>query len=369
LLFQVLNYDSVTVCDGVLKEIQCPPAENIHVLQGFYGKWRNHDCKGERADPDNLPTCRQERSKTLGIVRDLCHGQNTCTLVADKSVYGQPCPDNKAYLYMTFFCMKNGQKLVHHKSHDQKEVVTVPSHGYIVREEKVRWEEERRKKERDDAKREELVKLKNPNLLNPNPQPESGKQSEEEQHDNKQSINRHRLAKKPATIELNVKDSTPMFSSVEEAVKIENSLDSNSENENKTKHAVKAETRTLNKTSEESPKYKIVDVTQESLLNKEKSMIVDYILKSRIPTHKNHKKVSKVEGDKNTPKHHEREKIHRHESPEPSPAVNIKKKVVSTIKETSEDVIYPYNKLDAISTQLEREGDIILSFPEIYGNF
>ncbi|XP_002169231.4 uncharacterized protein LOC100215668 [Hydra vulgaris] len=130
----VLNYDSVTVCDGMAKQIQCPGKENIHVLQGFYGKWRNRNCKGDAPDPLNYPTCRIPRGRATAIVKQLCQGQNTCKLISDKSIYGNPCPRTIPYLYVTFFCMAPGQKLFHQKTLFNEEVVTVPSHGFVVSE-------------------------------------------------------------------------------------------------------------------------------------------------------------------------------------------------------------------------------------------
>ena len=153
--FLVLNYDSVTVCDGMAKKIQCPKNENIHVLQGFYGKWRNHDCHGESADPDNLPTCSEDRKKSTGIARDRCQGNNSCKLIADRSIFGEPCKQIPAYLYVTFFCMAPGQKLHHQRTEYNQEVVTVPSHGFVVEELKHNVSEMKEKNE--EAKKTTLL--------------------------------------------------------------------------------------------------------------------------------------------------------------------------------------------------------------------
>ena len=124
------------------KQIQCPGKENIHVLQGFFGKWRNRNCKGDAPDPENYPTCRIPRGRVTAIVKQLCQGQNTCKLISDKSIYGNPCPRTKPYLYVTFFCMAPGQKLNHQKTKFNEEVVTVPSHGFVVSETRHHLEEE-----------------------------------------------------------------------------------------------------------------------------------------------------------------------------------------------------------------------------------
>ena len=315
-----------------MKEIQCPVGENIHVLQGFYGKWRNHDCKGEKVDPDNLPTCRQKQSETLGIVRDICHGKNSCSLVADKSVYGEPCPDNKAYLYMTFFCMRNGQKLMHQKNENNEEVVTVPSHGYIVREEKVHLEEDRRMKQRQDAKRQQLVKLKNPSLLNPNPQPENGTR--------KSGL--HEKMTSTSSKNIVVKESAPIFSSVEEALKVENSLHDEKKKENKKEKIIN------------SDKHSTTNNEQDKMLSQQKSMIINYILKSGTPAKSQVNMTSSTKDDKSTVTEDARKKSSIQSDETHHQATNSK----PIIKETSADFIVPAIKLDSIPTTDNKENNV-----------
>jgi len=132
----VLNYDSVTICDGMEKVVRCPNKENIHVLQGFFGKWKNHDCNGIKMDPSGTQTCSQNRKETTRTVRSTCQGKNQCTFAADKQVYGNPCPNSSPYLYITFFCMAPGKKIVHQRDKDNHEVVTVLTHGFLVSERK-----------------------------------------------------------------------------------------------------------------------------------------------------------------------------------------------------------------------------------------
>lgn len=132
----MLNYDSVTICDGMEKVVRCPNKENIHVLQGFYGKWKNHDCNGIKMDPPGTHTCSKDRQETTRAVRNICQGKNQCTFHADKKIYGDPCPDSNAYLYITFFCMAPGKKIEHQKDKNNHEVVTVLTHGFLVSERK-----------------------------------------------------------------------------------------------------------------------------------------------------------------------------------------------------------------------------------------
>ena len=114
-LLAVENYLEETICDGNSQYLRCPQTQDIHILQTFYGKWRNHDCHGPLAVKDEIPTCHVERPKSTAIIRDICQGKNNCKLYADKTIYGDPCSQLSKYLYVTYFCLpshsrrKNGQ--------------------------------------------------------------------------------------------------------------------------------------------------------------------------------------------------------------------------------------------------------------------
>eukprot|EP00795_Rhopilema_esculentum_P014410 gene14410-5464_t len=101
----VENYLEATICDGSSKRISCPQTQDIHILQTFYGKWRNHDCHGPLAVKDNILTCHVERPKSTAIIRDICQGKNNCELYADKTIFGDPCSKLSKYLYVTYFCL------------------------------------------------------------------------------------------------------------------------------------------------------------------------------------------------------------------------------------------------------------------------
>eukprot|EP00794_Sanderia_malayensis_P003320 gene3320-3805_t len=120
----VANYLEATICDQSSQYLRCPPAKSIHILQTFYGKWRNHDCHGVLAAKDNIPTCHVDRSKTTAIIRDVCQGTNSCKLYADKTIYGDPCPtDIPKYVYVTYFCLPS-----HGKSEPKKAATTSLKH-------------------------------------------------------------------------------------------------------------------------------------------------------------------------------------------------------------------------------------------------
>ena len=104
------NYLEATICDGESQYLRCPQTKDIHVLQTFYGKWRNHDCHGPLAVKDEVPTCHVERPKSTAIVRDICQGKNNCKLFADKTIFGDPCSQLSKYLYVTYFCLPSHSK-------------------------------------------------------------------------------------------------------------------------------------------------------------------------------------------------------------------------------------------------------------------
>ena len=104
------NYLEATICDGESQYLRCPQTKDIHILQTFYGKWRNHDCHGALAVKDEVPTCHVERPKSTAIVRDICQGKNNCKLFADKTIFGDPCSQLSKYLYVTYFCLPSHSK-------------------------------------------------------------------------------------------------------------------------------------------------------------------------------------------------------------------------------------------------------------------
>ena len=61
------------------------------------------DCDEPMVSPrSQIPTC---SSKNAGqIIRDECHGQQSCDLYADDSMYDNPCPDVLKYLFVSYTC-------------------------------------------------------------------------------------------------------------------------------------------------------------------------------------------------------------------------------------------------------------------------
>ena len=123
----VENYLEATICDKGSQQIGCSPVDDIHILQTFYGKWRNNNCHGPVVPKDNIPTCHVERPISTAIVRDICQGKNNCHLYADKTIFGDPCPKVTKYLYVTYFCLPS------HSRHIKKAAAKSPVQATLSR--------------------------------------------------------------------------------------------------------------------------------------------------------------------------------------------------------------------------------------------
>ena len=94
---------AVTVCKGGRRTIACPQLQLLHIFTAFYGKMSGQDCEEPMVSPrSQIPTC---SSKKAGqIVRDECHGQQSCDLYAEDSMYDNPCPEVLKYLFVSYTC-------------------------------------------------------------------------------------------------------------------------------------------------------------------------------------------------------------------------------------------------------------------------
>ena len=97
------QYMAVTVCRGGRRTIACPRLQLLHIFTAFYGKMSGQDCEEPMVSPrTQIPTC---NSKKAGqIIRDECHGQQSCDLYADDSMYDNPCPGVLKYLFVSYTC-------------------------------------------------------------------------------------------------------------------------------------------------------------------------------------------------------------------------------------------------------------------------
>ena len=94
---------TVTICKGGRRSVGCPNMELLHVFTAFYGKFSGHDCDDPiTAVRDEIPTCNAKDAAQ--VVRETCHGQQSCDLYAEDSLYDNPCPEVMKYLYVSYTC-------------------------------------------------------------------------------------------------------------------------------------------------------------------------------------------------------------------------------------------------------------------------
>lgn len=94
---------AVTICRGARRTIACPRMQLLHIFTAFYGKMSGQECDEPMVSPrSQIPTC---SSKNAGqIIRDECHGQQSCDLYADDAMYDNPCPEILKYLFVSYTC-------------------------------------------------------------------------------------------------------------------------------------------------------------------------------------------------------------------------------------------------------------------------
>eukprot|EP00794_Sanderia_malayensis_P003318 gene3318-3803_t len=97
------RYMAVTVCRGGRRTIACPELELLHVFTAFYGKMSGHDCDSPVSSTrTQIPTCSSKNAAQ--IIRGECHGQQSCDLYGEDSLYDDPCPGVLKYLFVSYTC-------------------------------------------------------------------------------------------------------------------------------------------------------------------------------------------------------------------------------------------------------------------------
>ena len=111
----------MTVCTGGRRTIACPSLELLHVFTAFYGKMSGHDCEDPVNSPRfQIPTCSSKNAAQ--IVREECHGQQSCDIYAEDSMYDNPCPDVLKYLFVSYTCQGKTDVLGKLRSMEAKEI-------------------------------------------------------------------------------------------------------------------------------------------------------------------------------------------------------------------------------------------------------
>lgn len=92
-----------------MRSIACPNLELIHIFNAFYGKLNGQDCNTAvpQQKRDDIPTCIARNSPAL--IKETCHGQQSCDLYAEDALYDDPCPGVTKYLFVSFTCQGKSQ--------------------------------------------------------------------------------------------------------------------------------------------------------------------------------------------------------------------------------------------------------------------
>jgi len=88
-----------TTCEGSKLTLSCDAGESITVIYAQYGRSTGAICPGTNSGK----TCYNPSS--VNIVRSSCNGQQSCTVAATNSVFGDPCGNVYKYLDVYYFCL------------------------------------------------------------------------------------------------------------------------------------------------------------------------------------------------------------------------------------------------------------------------
>ena len=102
-VFPDKQFMAVSVCRGGRRTIACPKLQLLHIFTAFYGKMSGQDCDDPIASPrSRIPTCSSKNAAQ--VIRNECHGQQSCDLYSEDSLYDNPCPEVLKYLFVSYTC-------------------------------------------------------------------------------------------------------------------------------------------------------------------------------------------------------------------------------------------------------------------------
>lgn len=98
-----LNKRLVT-CEGSTLNIQCDLGTVIDVLRVNYGRQSKTECNSNGQIPAST-SCVSKNS--FDIVNDKCSNQQSCSVLAANSVFGDPCSGTFKYLEVEYQCISS----------------------------------------------------------------------------------------------------------------------------------------------------------------------------------------------------------------------------------------------------------------------
>ena len=101
LSFAAVKPRPVIICERQWEVISCQNGTRIDVLTANYGRLDQHTCLNKVMSNTN---CRSANS--LQIVQGKCNGKNSCELVVNNQVFGDPCKGTFKYLKIRYRCLE-----------------------------------------------------------------------------------------------------------------------------------------------------------------------------------------------------------------------------------------------------------------------
>lgn len=92
------------VCERESMNIKCGPNESIRIKRVRYGRKSKTICPNKA---DYNLTCSSDRRAALRIARKACQNKQSCTLLANNSVFGDPCKGTFKYMTVKYKCRPN----------------------------------------------------------------------------------------------------------------------------------------------------------------------------------------------------------------------------------------------------------------------
>uniref|UniRef100_H2ZPP7 SUEL-type lectin domain-containing protein n=1 Tax=Ciona savignyi TaxID=51511 RepID=H2ZPP7_CIOSA len=112
LLFVACIYSSHAenqiICEGQTISIECPVGYAINIQKASYGRTDTSTCPHTSIQTSNCAA-----GGSHAIINDVCHGQQSCSLSANNSVFGDPCYGTYKYVNVKYECT-NPYKAVPH---------------------------------------------------------------------------------------------------------------------------------------------------------------------------------------------------------------------------------------------------------------
>ncbi|XP_033728270.1 multiple epidermal growth factor-like domains protein 6 isoform X2 [Pecten maximus] len=94
--------NGIIICERVTYTIECPVGEVLNIQEAFYGREDQSTCSGMN---QTLTDTNCSSSVALERYGNLCNYKHICTVTANNSVTGDPCPGTYKYARIRYTCI------------------------------------------------------------------------------------------------------------------------------------------------------------------------------------------------------------------------------------------------------------------------